>query len=275
MKILQTLIVSFLLMHCMYAMHPQHDANGYRYRNEQTVQDKRKIAVLSYGSLVNQSDNRHTGARIETHGFQPTNITLPVSITRFSQTHRFTAVIDSNGHPKRVYAAQSKFQFLPNARNNVAAREGSSYRGQERGYDLKYMFYMKKLAQGATKDNNEEFLPGTRWVILIPENPRQRLSNEMAQSIADWADSQNYTAVIWASFPPNVESQKAAAAKILQDHDLYYNTKDYIINLPDGPQSPFEKAVVQGPDAVRDFMRTRESNRVGYRKSCSAKRCCK
>ncbi len=267
-----TAIISFSGIH---AMHPQQDANGYRYRNEETVQDKRKIAILSYGSLVNQSDNRHTGARIETFGFQPTTLTLPVSITRFSQTHRFTAVIDSNGYPKRVYAAQSKFQFLPNARNNLAAREGSSYRGQERGYDLKYMFYMKKLAPGARKDTNEEFIPGTNWVILKPENPRQRLSDTIAQSIAEWANSNNYTAVIWASFPPNVESQKSAAEKILQDHDLYYNTKDYISNLPDGPQSPFEKAVVQGPDAVRDFMRTRESSSVGYRKKCSSRRCCK
>lgn len=267
-----TLILSFS---SMQAMHPQQDANGYRYRNEQTVQDKRKIAILSYGSLVNQPENRHTGARIETFGFHPTTITLPVSITRFSQTHRLTAVIDSNGYPKRVYAAQSKFQFLPNARNNVAAREGSSYRGQDRGYDLKYMFYMKKLAPGAHKDNNEEIISGTNWVILIPENARQRLSNTIAQSIAQWADSQNYSAVIWASFPPNVESQKAAAAKVLQSHDIYYNTKDYIINLPDGPQSPFEKAVVQGPDAVRDFIRGNESSSVGYRKICPAKRCCK
>lgn len=270
--LLCTLIFSFL---CLHAMHPLQDANGYRYRNEQTVQDKRKIAVLSYGSLVNQAENRHTGARIETYGFHPTPLTLPVSITRFSQTHRFTAVIDSNGYPKRVYAAQSKFQFLPNARNNVAAREGSSYHGQESGYDLKYMFYMKKLAPGANKDSNEESIQGTRWVIRIPENPRQKLSTETAQSIVQWADSQNYTAVIWASFPPNVESQKAAAAKILEDNDLYYNTKDYIINLPDGPQSPFEKAVVQGPEAVRNFIRGNQSNSLGYRKICPAKRCCK
>ncbi len=275
MKIVPIFIGSFLLMQSIFAMHPQQDANGYRYRNEQPVQDKRKIAVLSYGSLVNQCANRHTGACIETYGFQPTSLTLPVSITHLSQTHRFTAVIDNNGYPKRVYAAQSKFQFLPNARNNLAAREGSSYSGQKRGYDLSCMFYMKKLTPGADKDSNEEFIPGSQWVILVPKNPRQRLSNPIALSIADWADSQNYTAVIWASFPPNIESQKAAAAKILQDNDLYYNTKDYIIKLPDGPQSPFEKAVVQGPDAVRDFIRTGESSSVGYRKKCSSRRCCK
>lgn len=257
----------------MHAMHPQQDANGYRYRDEATIRDKRAIAVLSYGSLVNQPDNRHTGARIETNGFHPTTMTLPVSITRLSgQTHRFTAVIDSNGYPKRVYAAQSKFQFLPNARNNVAAREGSTYRGQDSGYDLKYIFYMKKLAPSATKDRNEESIAGTHWVILIPENARQKLSNAIAQSIVQWADSKNYTAVIWASFPPNVASEKTAAAKILEDNDLYYNTKDYIVNLPDGPQSDFEKAVAQGPDAVRNFMR---GNGVGYRKTCSAKCGCK
>lgn len=267
-----TVILSFCFMH---AGHPQQDANGYRYRNEQTVQDKRKIAILAYGSLVNQCANRHTGALVETFGFHPTSITLPVSITHLAQTNRFTAVIDHEGYPKRVYAAQSKFQFLPNARNNVAAREGSRYRGQERGYDLKYMFYMKKLTPGTTKDRNEENIGESNWVILVPKNTRQRLSNNNAQSIAQWADSQNYTAVIWASFPPNIESQKAAAAKILEDHDLYYNTRDYISNLPDGPQSPFEKAVVQGPDAVRNFIRGTGSSRIGYRKICPVKRCCK
>ncbi len=266
------LILSFPFLH---AAHPQQDANGYRYRNEQTVQDKRKIAILAYGSLVNQCANRHTGALVETFGFHPTSITLPVSITHLAQTNRFTAVIDHEGYPKRVYAAQSKFQFLPNARNNIAAREGSRYRGQENGYDLRYMFYMKKLAPGAHKDRNEENIGESNWVIRIPENPRQRLPNAMAQSIAQWADSQNYTAVIWASFPPNIESQKAAAAKILENHDLYYNTKDYIINLPDGPQSPFEKAVAQGADAVRNFIRGTEPSSVGYRKTCPAKCCCK
>ena len=102
------------------------DANGYRYKDENTIQDKRKIAILSYGSLVKQAENHQTGARLDASAFAPTEIRLPVSLARLSQGNRLTAVIDKNGKPKKVWAATSQFQFLPNARNNLAAREGST-----------------------------------------------------------------------------------------------------------------------------------------------------
>ena len=52
----------------MEAPQPHRDANGYRYRDENTVQDKRKIAILSYGSLVKQNANNQTGAKIGSNG---------------------------------------------------------------------------------------------------------------------------------------------------------------------------------------------------------------
>lgn len=243
-----------LAINTMEAPQPQRDANGYRYRDESTVQDKRKIAILSYGSLVNQNTNNQTGAKLEATAFAPTTIQLPVSIGRQSQGNRMTAVIDKNGDPKRVWAATSKFQFLPNVRNNVAAREGSPYRDQDTGYDLTNIFYMKKLLPDRMKDSNEELIPNTnRWAIRTENNERQRIPTAAAQALAQWADANGYSAIVWASFPPNLSSQQAATAKLIENAELLHNTQDYVRNLPDGAQSAFEKAIIAGRDALRTF----------------------
>ena len=249
-------ILSFIIFLnvAMEAPQPSQDANGYRYRDESTVQDKRKIAILSFGSLVRQNTNNQTGAKLEASAFAPTAIQLPVSISRLSQGNRMTAVIDKNGDPKRVWAATSHFQFLPNTRNNVAAREGSPYRSQDSGYDLTNIFYMKKLAPDRMKDPNEEAIAGSdRWVIRTEANERQRIPAAAALALAQWADANGYSAIVWASFPPNLSSQQATAAKLLENAELLRNTQDYVRNLPDGAQSAFEQAIIIGPDALRAF----------------------
>lgn len=239
------------------AAHPPQplvDANGYHYKNENAVQDKRKIAILSYGSLVRQSENMQTHAKLEATAFNPTEITLPVSLTRQSQGPRFTAVIDRDGDLKRVWVATSRFQSLPNARNNLAAREGSVYRGQETGYDLTNIFYMKKLLPGRVKDNNEQAIPQTaNWVIRSATHERQQLPTPVAQQVARWADNNGYSAIIWASFPPNISSRAEAINRLLQDGVLLRNTQEYVRNLPDGAQSAFEQAILAGANALRVF----------------------
>lgn len=251
LKIICALLI-FGSASAMEAPQPQRDANGYRYRDENAVQDKRKIAILSYGSLVRQNTNNQSGAKLEASAFSPTNIQLPVSISRQSQGNRMTAVIDKNGDLKRVWAATSQFQFLPNARNNLAAREGSPYRGQDIGYDLTNIFYMKKLLPDRMKDANEELVPNTdRWVIRTEANERQRIPAATAQALAQWADANGYAAITWASFPPNLSSQQAAAAKLIENAELLRNTQEYVRNLPDGAQSVFERAIIDGPDALR------------------------
>lgn len=233
---------------------PMTDTNGYTYKNENTIRDKRKIAILSYGSLVNQSANLRTGAVLETTGFAPTDIQLPVSLSRISQDNRLTAVIDAQGELKRVYAAQSKFQSLPNARNNLAAREGARYLGQQDGYILDAIFYMKKILPGQVKDSNEDVIPNTlNWVIRHENSERQRLPINVAQSLARWADGRGFTGIIWASFAPNQGSQAEIIQKLLSDSALLRNTQEYVTKLPDGPQSAFERAVVGGINALRAF----------------------
>ena len=254
------MLASLFLMNTIFAMKPAPhqivDANGYRYRDESTVGDKRKIAILSYGSLVKQRENLQTRARLETRTeFAQTQVQLPVSLARVSRDNRITAVIDKDGDPKRVWAAESKYTFLPNARNNLAAREGSPYRGQDTGYDLTNIFYMKKLLPSRMKDSNEEVVPGTQnWVIRTAANERQQLPMNVAQKVAKWADDSSYTAVIWASFPPNISSREQVIQKLLADDTLLRNTQEYVRNLPDGAQSTFERAIIAGKDALRALL---------------------
>ena len=222
-------------------------------KNENTVQSKKKIAILSYGSLVRQKKNNQTQAVLEATPFSATAIHLPVSLSRQSQGPRLTAVIDSKGDPKRVWAATSHFHFLPNARNNLAAREGSRYMGERKGYDVTNIFYMKKLLLHQTKDSNEKMIPSTNWAIRLPSNTnqqRQELPDDVVRDIAAWADRSGYTAVIWASFPPNISSQKKMIRRLIRNDALLANTQDYVRNLPDGPQSEFEQAVIAGREAL-------------------------
>ena len=234
------------------------DANGYRYRDENTVQDKRKIAILSYGSLVKQPQNLQTNARLQASAFVPTDIKLPVSLMRQSQGPRITAVVDRDGDLKRVWVATSNFQFLPNARNNVAAREGSRLQSQDAGYDLVNIFYMKKLAPGRMRDNNEEIVPGVDgWVIRTAANNRQQLPVEVQQNVARWADANGYSAVIWASFPPNISNREEVIRRLAEDDTLLRNTQEYVRNLPDGAQSALERVILVGKDALRTLVERR------------------
>jgi hypothetical protein len=238
------------------------DANGYRYRDENTIQDKRKIAILSYGSLVNQPANLTTGARLEATAFQPTDIQLPVSLMRESSNNtpqrRITAVVDRDGDLKRVWAATSRFQFMPNARNNLAAREGARLQSQDAGYDLANIFYMKKLVPGRMRDSNEEIVPGVDgWVIRTAANNRQQLPVEVQQNVARWANAQGYSAVIWASFPPNISNREEVIRRLAEDDTLLRNTQEYVRNLPDGAQSALERVILVGKDALRTLVERR------------------
>ena len=249
-KLYLILLITGSISQAMELPSHQIDANGYRYRDESSIQDARKIAILSYGSLVNQRENQQTGARLEIRGnFQPTSISLPVSLSRRSNGPRITAVIDREGEPKRVWAAISVFGYLPNARNNVAAREGAQLRSQEQGYDLSNVSYMKRLMPGRNRDNNEEAIAGTNWAIRT-EDARKKLPANIAKSIVDWAENNGFSAVIWASYPSNLGSKAEVIKLLVSDDALLRNTQAYVQNLPDGPQTDFERAVMAGKDAL-------------------------
>ncbi len=120
--------------------------DGYKYRNEIEVQDKRKIIVLAYGSLVNQKENQRTGNALRAGQFYKTPLEAPTDFTRISssgtQQRRVTIVIDNQSQQgKPLWGAISEFEFLPNARNNLAAREGSGQQANKQdGYILAQIF---------------------------------------------------------------------------------------------------------------------------------------
>ncbi|HEV2917319.1 MAG TPA: hypothetical protein VGW78_06275 [Candidatus Babeliales bacterium] len=237
---------------------PYIDANGYQYTNEMEIQNIRKIAILAYGSLVRQRENNQTHARLESTGFIPTEIYFPISLTRQSKGPRLTAVIDIHGEPKRVWAATSKFTFLPNARNNVAAREGSPFKGHRKGYDLSNIFYIKKLLPGQKKDHNEAYITGSSWVIRLPVNMQQEnqfLDDNTVHDIIQWAEQYSYSAVLWASFASNISLNEAITKLLHNNNKLLKNTQKYVRNLPDGAQSAFEHALLAGKKSLQSFAR--------------------
>lgn len=243
MKKVILLVAMAIQVRAVEVLSYQMDAKGYRYKDELRIADARKIAILSYGSLVKQPMG-HSGVLLQASSFEPTDIFLPINLSWLSRGKWLTAAIDTTGEPKRIWAASSSYTYLPNACNNLAGREGASYRGPRKGYDLTNIFYMKRLVH--------------TWVMRAPESVRQKIPLLIVQQIAAWADSREYSAVIWASFPPNINSQQEAIDKLLANPELLANTQGYVMNLPEGPQSTLENAIIAGQEALKDLRDAQE-----------------
>lgn len=215
----------------------------------------RSIAVLAYGSLINEPSRGGHTLDIKTP-FAAADLTLPISMRRHSQkeskeNERITAIIDkSQGHPKALYFATMNFSQLKAARENLSWREGSEGK-------LTNIFYIKKNLPDLATENS---IPGTAdWFIRKPQGQGEfmkdvQLSDEEAKKIADWASSKGYDAVIWCSYPPNLASEKEAAEKLVNPQagpNLYKNTVEYIQQLPHKAETNFEKAVISGPEALK------------------------
>ncbi len=70
------------------------------------------------------------------------------------------------------------------------------------------------------------------------------------KQIAQFAENNNSTAVIWASFPPN-KTKDEIVQTLVDDKILLKNTQDYIKNMPGGNEpTEFEQAVLQGKEAL-------------------------
>jgi len=214
----------------------------------------RTIAVLAYGSLINElSRGGHT---LEVKNiFQPAPFILPISMRRHSSqgsdNERITAVIDnSQGQAKAIYFATMNASDLKLARENLSMREGSNGK-------LTYINYIKKDKPSLA---TESLIPNTtQWYTRKPqgEGPYIKdaeISNEDAKKIADWAASNGYDAVIWASYPPNLANEKEAADKLVKakaESNLFKNTVAYINQFPKKAETKFEKAVIGGIDALK------------------------
>lgn len=232
----------------IYTMQGDDAANEPYYENEINKRDIRNIAILAYGSLVNQDTNATTGKKLHASRFRRSDVALPVNLSRLSSAgqsaERATRVIDNNGTNVEVWYATSDYHWLPNARQNLAAREGAPLEGTK--YKLDNIFYMKKLLHGTQADRNERAISDVsgNWVIRTDGSAAQQLSNDKAKEIAQWANGKGFGAVIWASFPINKTENEIR--KILASNSrTLANTKNYINNLPEGiAKTAFENEIL-------------------------------
>lgn len=242
---LKALFVFFAFNSLLYAMERE---ESYPQVDESSISDVRRIAILGYGSLINDPRELKIIAP-----FTQTNFEFPVSLSRESSQgtpkRRITAVIDNQSQfRKPVWYAESEYKFLPNARNNLALREGVKFDPSSNKRHLANIFYLKKLLQNRRPDSNESKIGETDWVVrnlAYGNNDRQQLPVDVLKTIINWADSKGFSAIIWASFPPNKTNREIIQA-LRGDSVLLANTKDYVRILPGGPQTDFEKAIIDG-----------------------------
>jgi hypothetical protein len=214
---------------------------NYRYYDETAIRESRKILVFGYGSLMKQKKSLTNLNKLKAGNFIKTNIEVPLSLTRISgqgtNNRRVTVVIDNESDETgNLWAAFSKFQFLPNARNNLAAREGAPLKNTESpldGYDLSNIFYIKKLLSQQTKDPNEQEIQGMPgWVVRVGvQDKRQELPQPLLKEMAQFAERNGADAAIWASFPSNKTVEEIKNA-LRTDERLAKNTYYYLRTLP-------------------------------------------
>jgi hypothetical protein len=127
-----------------------------------------KIAVLGWGSLIWKPEGLQT-----TGSFLNDGPTLPIEFCRTSQDGRLTLVIDGTyGAPCVTYHAQSSFDALDSAIENLRIREGM-----------------------ATADR-----VGFVNFITHEENPIIKSKQSAPiRAISTWAQSRDYDAVIWTA----------------------------------------------------------------------------
>ena len=113
---------------------------------------------------------------------------------------------------------------------------------------------MKKIIPGTSLKAAELIIPGTHnWVTQKGDTIRSQLPDTILQQLAHWADDSGYSAIIWAALPANLEDEFAAAKLLIGNPVLLESTKEYVLQLADGPQTEFERAVVEGQNALVQF----------------------
>lgn len=238
-------------------------AKGYYYHDE-TKLPKQKILIFSYGSLVKQKDNKKTGDLLYAGEFSKTQIKVPVSFTFLAgyplhmlnkkttdiahfPTRRATATIDSTSKDyKNLWVATSDFSYVPNARNNLAAREGAPLLNQKTGFDVSNIFYIKKVNKKYQVKKQEKKVPKfPEWVTLQPTHEHQQLSQDILQEMVTVLNNNNAEAALWVALPSNVDQQTLST--ILENDPVFVkNTITYIQKLPsDNVLSDFEKKVLE------------------------------
>lgn len=192
-----------------------------------------KIAVLAFGSLVNNLTSVHYGGTLDveksalpiaipagsnirgdTNPFLPAEgLKLPTRLGRLSSAHtekrRFTMVLHEGASAEQVYFAVSRKSTLEEAMANLAAREGLGPYSRAIGFcDL-----------GDGSQNSR-----------IPR---------VAERVAEWARGK-FDAVIWTDLEGNIEFAPDSTGReilplLANDRLLLANSQAYIRDLPSPP----------------------------------------
>ena len=219
--------------------------------------EAQKIAILSYGSLVNMRAHSVTHARLCSSNFSPTDIQFPISYSLMPKRDRISAIINAQtGSNKRCWIAISCFDSLENAVQNLAAREGSAFNQKEKKYSEQSIFYMRKKTSPESLLHSEHILPfAPGWVMKTENNRLQQIPDTSIKKILEWAAGNNVDAVLWVSCPMLSGSMDELEGALINNKKLLSNAQNYIKKLPDGPQTDFEKAVINGRVALEKYRR--------------------
>lgn len=202
----------------------------------------RKIAVLAYGSVVNNPGVLQVTGPFKNAG----NLKLPTRLSRHSSkgksTEKLSVTIDPKASKGNVYYATSEIRRLPQARENLAQREGAT------GRDIKAnMAYVRNM-RGMSQDANETFGAYKGWAGVTKQLP-----DKNAQEIVDWAMQNGYDAVMWASLPVNIETgyggtgaQEAVGNLLENNEQLRLNTVAYLKDFPEDLKSAQMKRIIAG-----------------------------
>jgi hypothetical protein len=146
-----------------------------------------KIAVCAWGSLI--WDPRDLLVR---GIFVPLGPDLPIEFSRISggagHPRRLTLAIDpQDGAPCRTHVAESAFEHLPEAVENLRLREG-----MWSGADV-----------GVFDRQSETVSP-----LAAARHPKATLD------LKSWLEASNYDAVIWTALPPNFAARSKSGADL-------------------------------------------------------------
>jgi hypothetical protein len=185
-----------------------------------------KIAVCAWGSLI--WDPRDLLIR---DSFGPLGPVLPLEFSRISggagRLRRLTLAIDpQDGVPCRTHVAESAFEHLPDAVENLRLREG-----------------MWSGADVGMLDRHSESLSA----LAAARHPKAILA------MNDWLAASNYDAVIWTALPPNFAARSESGADLsvkeaiefleaLAPNDLAA-ALTYVRIVPEEVQTPIRTAV--------------------------------
>lgn len=214
-----------------------------------------KIAIMAYGSLVKRPNHSVTGAKLLAGPFKRAPFTFPIGLSLLAHTDRITAVIDNeHGIEKNGWYAVSNLQDTSAAIQNLAAREGACYLGDEKGYDTSHIFYIKKIDEKELSPDEQIVTNFPDWIIRNDPVPRQQLDISLVNDMIIWAQLHKFDALIWTSCPIVAMSEHELIQLLLTHKILLKHAQDYVRLLPDGPQSRLEKAIVAGKKALQKLL---------------------